>query len=106
MRFQRPVTTGRTGIEVIDARHQYITARRDGFGPAAGGAGIGDGRGRERHRLGRSVELTDRQGHRPDHSRACQGGCGDQPASHRFQELIGELELRFGLLLLELTDLF
>lgn len=46
---QRRMTANRTGAKEF-ARHQRITARRDGFRPAAGRAGVGGGLGADGHR--------------------------------------------------------
>ena len=45
---QRRMVATRTGVEEL-AGHQGVTARRDGFGPVAGGAGVGGGRWRDGH---------------------------------------------------------
>lgn len=51
LRFQRTMTTGRTGIEVINARHQHIATGRHGLGPVAGGAVVGTWAWWNRHRF-------------------------------------------------------
>ena len=45
---QRRMAANRAGAEEL-AGHQGITAGRDGFGPAAGGAGVGSGMGADGH---------------------------------------------------------
>lgn len=45
---QRRMVATRTGAEEL-AGHQGIAARGDGFGPVAGGAGVGDGLGADGH---------------------------------------------------------
>ena len=45
---QRRMAANRAGAEEL-AGHQGIAARRDGFRPVAGGAGVGDGVGTDGH---------------------------------------------------------